>query len=79
MLLGTGSGSIVYAVTRYFGAMRMLEMGKFRPSYFGAAGLGVVVSGMAGGAYWGTLKREVERRSASDGEREADVKKGRRA
>lgn len=63
-LLGTGGGSIVYGVTRYFGVMRMLERGMFRPSYFGAAGLGVVVSGMAGAAYWGTLRREVERREA---------------
>lgn len=39
----------------------MLERGLFRPSYFGAAGLGVLVSGMAGGAYWGAVRREVER------------------
>lgn len=61
LLLGTGGGSIVYGVTRYFGTMRMLERGMFKPSYFGAAGLGIVVSGMAGGAYYGTLNREIER------------------
>lgn len=69
MLLGTGGGSIVYGVTRYFGVMRMLERGMFRPSYFGAAGLGVVVSGMAGGAYYGTMRRELERREGVDGKR----------
>ncbi len=61
-LLGTGGGSIVYGVTRYFSTMRMLEKGSFRPAYFGAAGLGVVVSGMAGAAYYGTLRREIRRR-----------------
>lgn len=61
MLLGTGGGSIVYGVTRYFSTMRLLEGGKFRPSYFGAAGLGIVVSTMAGGAYWSTLRREIQR------------------
>lgn len=61
LLLGTGGGSIVYGVTRYFGTMRMLERGLFKPSYFGAAGLGIVVSGMAGGAYYSTLSREIER------------------
>ncbi|KAK5097549.1 hypothetical protein LTS08_006963 [Lithohypha guttulata] len=66
MLMGTGGGSIVYGVSRYFGVMRMLERGMFRPSYFGAAGLGVAVSTMAGGAYWGTLRREIQRR---EGER----------
>lgn len=60
-LLGTGGGCIVYSVTRYFGTMRMLERGLFRPSYFGAAALSVAVSGMAGSAYWGTLRRERQR------------------
>lgn len=63
MLLGTGGGSIVYGVTRYFSTMRLLEGGKFKPSYFGAAGLGVVVSTMAGGAYWSTLRREASRQN----------------
>ena len=58
MLLGTGGGSIIYGVTRYFGNMRQLEMGKFRPSYLGAAGLGVAVSVLAGGVCWGALKRD---------------------
>ncbi|KAJ9661904.1 hypothetical protein H2198_001656 [Neophaeococcomyces mojaviensis] len=68
-LLGTGGGSIVYGATRYFGTMRMLEKGLFRPSYFGAGVLSTVVSAMAGGAYWGTLRRETKRREA---EREAE-------
>lgn len=68
-LLGTGGGSIVYGVTRYFTTMRTLETGSFRPAYFGAAGLGVVVSGMAGAAYYGTLRREIQRWEA---QKEAD-------
>ena len=68
-LLGSGGGSIVYGVARYFSTMRMLEKGAFKPAYFGAAGLGVVVSGLAGAAYYGTLRREVRRHEA---ENEAD-------
>ena len=60
-LLGTGGGSIVYGITRYFSTMRTLERGSFKPAYFGAAGLGVVVSAMAGAAYYGTLTREMQR------------------
>lgn len=78
-LLGTGGGSIVYGVTRYFTTMRTLERGSFRPAYFGAAGLGVVVSAMAGAAYYGTLRREIQRweaqkvadRQRHDGSRKA--------
>lgn len=77
MLLGSGGGSIVYGVVRYFGTMRLLERGLFRPSYFGAAGLGVLVSGMAGGAYWGTVKREVERRVAEEVEERKEEGRGR--
>jgi len=63
-LLATGGGSIVYGVSRYFSTMRMLEKGSFKPAYFGAAGLGVMVSGMAGAAYYGTLRREIRKREA---------------
>ncbi|KAK5945255.1 hypothetical protein PMZ80_002459 [Knufia obscura] len=65
-LLGTGGGSIVYGITRYFGTMRALEKGSFRPAYFGAAGLGIVVSGMAGAAYYGTMRREIRRWEAEN-------------
>jgi len=68
-LLGTGGGSIIYGITRYFSTIRALEKGSFKPAYFGAAGLGVVVSGMAGAAYYGTMRREIRRR---DAEKEAD-------
>ena len=68
-LLGSGGGSIVYGIARYFSNMRMLERGAFKPTYFGAAGLGVVVSGLAGAAYYGTMRREVQRWEA---EKEAD-------
>lgn len=79
MLLGSGGGSIVYGVVRYFGTMRMLERGMFRPSYFGAAGLGVLVSGMAGGAYWEAVRREVERGvKEREGQGKEERKKGRR-
>ncbi|KAK5087285.1 hypothetical protein LTR70_007003 [Exophiala xenobiotica] len=68
-LLGSGGGSIVYGVARYFSTMRTLEKGAFKPAYFGAAGLGIVVSGLAGAAYYGTLRREAGRWEA---EKEAD-------
>lgn len=59
MLLSTGCGTIVYGITRYFSTLRMLEKGSFRPAYYGAAGLGVMVSVLAGGAYWSTLEKEL--------------------
>lgn len=68
----------MYGVARYFGTMRMLERGLFRPSYFGAAGLGVLVSGMAGGAYWGAVRREVERVGVEGGQAEKKGKGGRK-
>ncbi|KAF8189172.1 hypothetical protein K438DRAFT_1722303 [Mycena galopus ATCC 62051] len=55
-LLGTGSGSIVYGMTRYFSTIRLLERGLFKPAYYGAAGLGCAVAGMAGTIYWGAVK-----------------------
>lgn len=60
-LLGTGSGSIVYGITRYFSNLRLLEKGKFRPAFWGAGGLGVAVAGFAGLAYVGTISGEQER------------------
>ncbi len=59
-LLGVGSGSIVYGTTRYFSNMRMLEMGLYKPSFYGAAGLSVVVVGGAGAACWGVLGKRGE-------------------
>ncbi|KAB8337213.1 hypothetical protein FH972_021515 [Carpinus fangiana] len=61
-LLGTGSGSIVYGTARYFATMRVLEQGLFRPSYWGAAGLGVGVAGIAGGVYWNAVRERVRAR-----------------
>lgn len=61
-LLGTGSGAIVYGITRYFSNMRLLERGQFRPAYFGAGALGTAVAAFAGAAYWGTIRDELARR-----------------
>ncbi|KAK7005912.1 hypothetical protein R3P38DRAFT_3040324 [Favolaschia claudopus] len=55
-LLGTGSGSIVYGTARYFSNLRMLERGLFKPAYYGSAGLGFAVAGMAGSVYWSVVK-----------------------
>lgn len=51
-LLGTGAGCIAYGAGRYFSNMRMLERGLFKPSYYGAGALGLVVAGMASAVYW---------------------------
>ena len=55
-LLGTGSGSIVYGVGRYFSNMRMLEKGLFKPSYFGAGALGLTIASVTGAVYWTGFK-----------------------
>ena len=62
-LLGTGSGAIAYATTRYFSNMRLLEKGLFKPAFYGAAGLSVAVAGLTSAAYWGIIKdAETEKR-----------------
>lgn len=63
-LLGTGGGSIVYGIARYFLNLRLLEQGLFRPAYFGAGALGTAVAAFAGAAYYGTVRDEVARRRA---------------
>ena len=63
MLLGTGGGSILYAITRYFSNMRLLQRGQFKPAFFGAAGLGVAVTGLSAGVYWTALEREQSKSS----------------
>lgn len=59
-LLGTGSGAIVYGVTRYFSNMRLLQRGLFKPAYYGAAGLSLAVAGVAGAIYWSSIRRAIE-------------------
>ncbi len=59
-LLGTGSGAIVYGVTRYFSTLRLVERGLFKPAYYGAAGLGLAVAGLAGAIYWSSGGRNME-------------------
>lgn len=65
-LVGIGSSSIVYGSVRYFSNVRMLEKGLFRPSYFGAASLGLAV---AGPGRCRSLGRPRRRRIKSGGER----------
>ncbi|KAI0602582.1 hypothetical protein F4775DRAFT_534566 [Biscogniauxia sp. FL1348] len=56
-LMGLGVGSILYGTTRYFGNMKHLERGEFRPAYHGAAVMAAAVAGLAGGVYGSALRR----------------------
>ncbi|KAI5921156.1 hypothetical protein F4810DRAFT_377126 [Camillea tinctor] len=56
-LMGLGGGSIIYGTARYFGNMRHLERGEFRPAYHGAAVMAAAVAGLAGGVYGSALRR----------------------
>ncbi|KAI1368128.1 hypothetical protein F5Y08DRAFT_9487 [Xylaria arbuscula] len=57
VLLSLGAGSILYGATRYFGNLRHLERGEFRPAYHGAAVIAAAVAGLAGGVYGSTIRR----------------------
>ncbi|KAI0020675.1 hypothetical protein F4780DRAFT_359540 [Xylariomycetidae sp. FL0641] len=57
VLLGLGSGSIVYGAARYFANMKHLERGEFKPAYHGAAVMAAAVAGLAGGVYGAALRR----------------------
>jgi uncharacterized membrane protein YidH (DUF202 family) len=57
-LMGLGSGSILYGTTRYFSNLKLLEIGKFKPAYHGAAVLAAAVAGLAGGVFGNAIKRE---------------------
>ncbi|KAI1313302.1 hypothetical protein F5Y03DRAFT_160879 [Xylaria venustula] len=57
VLLSLGAGSILYGATRYFGNLRHLERGEFRPAYHGAAVVAAAVAGLAGGVYGSTIRR----------------------
>ena len=63
MLLGTGGGSILYAITRYFSNLRSIQRGLFKPAFLGAAGLGMAVTGLSAGVYWTALEREQSKTS----------------
>ncbi len=58
-----GSGSIVYGTARYFSNLRLLEQGKFKPAYHGAAILAASVAGLAGGVYGSALRRSLKDRA----------------
>ena len=62
LLLGTGGGSIFYAITRYFSNMLLLQRGQFRPAYLGSAGLGLAVTSLGGGVYLAAVQRETRKR-----------------
>ncbi|KAI0476233.1 hypothetical protein GGR56DRAFT_674716 [Xylariaceae sp. FL0804] len=57
VLMGLGSGSILYGTARYFSTMKTLERGEFKPSYHGAAVMAAAVAGLAGGVYGSALRR----------------------
>lgn len=66
-LLATGSGSIVYGTVRYFGNMRLLERGLFKPGFYGPAGVSAVVLGLTGAAWWGVGGGKGERKRKGEG------------
>ncbi|KAI9709334.1 MAG: hypothetical protein M1820_003454 [Bogoriella megaspora] len=56
-LIGTGIGTLAYGTTRYYSNMRMLEQGLFKPSFHGAGGLTLAVTGLSGAAYWAIVRQ----------------------
>ncbi|KAF2999530.1 hypothetical protein E8E14_004131 [Neopestalotiopsis sp. 37M] len=56
-LMALGSGSILYGTGRYFGNLRNLERGLFRPAFHGTAVLGAAVAGLAGGVFGSAVAR----------------------
>ncbi|KAF7515624.1 hypothetical protein G7054_g14484 [Neopestalotiopsis clavispora] len=63
-LMALGSGSILYGTGRYFGNLRNLERGLFRPAFHGTAVLGAAVAGLAGGVFGSAMaRRKPEERS----------------
>jgi uncharacterized membrane protein YidH (DUF202 family) len=63
-LLAVGAGSVAYGSARYFENLHLLQRGKFRPAYYGAAGMGVAMAGLAGLGW--TLALRAERRNEHD-------------
>ncbi|KAI1851864.1 hypothetical protein JX266_002717 [Neoarthrinium moseri] len=57
VLMGLGSGSILYGTGRYFSNLKLLERGEFRPAYHGAAVMGAAVAGLAGGVFGSAIGR----------------------
>lgn len=57
----TGSGSVVYGAVRYFGTLKDLGRGGFRPSFWGAGGLAGAVLGLASVAVWDVVGEHVGR------------------
>ncbi|CAJ2502787.1 Uu.00g101810.m01.CDS01 [Anthostomella pinea] len=57
VLMGLGSGSILYGTARYFTNMKHLQRGEFKPAYHGAAVMAAAVAGLAGGVYGSALRR----------------------
>lgn len=66
-LMGLGSASIGYGTARYFSNLRLLEAGRFKPAYHGAAVLAAAVAGLAGSVYGNALRRGWENDDDDDG------------
>ncbi|ETS84988.1 hypothetical protein PFICI_03013 [Pestalotiopsis fici W106-1] len=64
-LMALGSGSILYGTGRYFGNLRNLERGLFRPAFHGTAVLGAAVAGLAGGVFGSAVARRKPEREAT--------------
>ncbi|KAK3112042.1 hypothetical protein LTR53_012088 [Teratosphaeriaceae sp. CCFEE 6253] len=60
-LVGTGSLIVAHGTTRYFGVLRDLREGYFRPNRVGVVGLAVVSVGMAFAGCLLVLENEAER------------------
>ncbi|KAK6199691.1 hypothetical protein LQW54_010009 [Pestalotiopsis sp. IQ-011] len=67
-LMALGSGSILYGTGRYFGNLRNLERGLFRPAFHGVAVMGAAVAGLAGGVFGSAIaRRKPEREMGGKG------------
>ncbi|KAH8662069.1 hypothetical protein BX600DRAFT_512946 [Xylariales sp. PMI_506] len=67
VLMGLGSGSILYGTARYFSNMKLLEQGQFKPAYHGVAVTAAAVAGLAGGVFGASAGRRRAERLEMEG------------